>query len=144
MRKLWQFYCPDGPKFLIQVTSGSAQKFVWGSMVDFQKTTCISGPAQSVIARCSEYVHLDVMTLFWALHNSYDQQTEVITVGLRKINGSPYKFKKNRPVKKWKIWGTFGPKFPVFFTSLWPSQGLAGVPIGPLWPLFASRTHQDP
>jgi hypothetical protein len=24
------------------VTSGSAQKFVWGSMVDFQKTTCIS------------------------------------------------------------------------------------------------------
>jgi hypothetical protein len=45
------------------------------------------------------------------------------TVGLRKINGSPYKFKKNRPVKKWTIWGTFGPKFPFFFTSLWPSEG---------------------
>ena len=25
----------------LQLTSGSAQKFVWGSMVDFQKTTCI-------------------------------------------------------------------------------------------------------
>ena len=91
MRKLWQFQCPDGPKFLIQVTSGSAQKFVWGSMVDFQKTTCNSG-VQS-------------------------------TVRLREINCSPYKFKKNRPVKKWTIWGTFGPKFPVFFTSLWPSVG---------------------
>jgi hypothetical protein len=45
-----------------------------------------------------------------------------ITVGLRKINGSPYKFKKKRPVNKWTIWGTFGPKFPVVFTSLWPSE----------------------
>ena len=27
----------------LQVTSGSAQKFVWGSMVDFQKTSCDFG-----------------------------------------------------------------------------------------------------
>jgi hypothetical protein len=32
--------------------------------------------------------------------------------------------KKIRPAKKWTIWATFGPKFPVFFlTSLWPSEG---------------------
>jgi hypothetical protein len=33
-----------------------------------------------------------------------------------------YKFKITRPVKKWTIWGTFGPKFP-FFSSLWPAAG---------------------
>jgi hypothetical protein len=26
-----------------------------------------------------------------------------------------YKFKITRPVRKWTIWGTFGPKFPGFF-----------------------------
>jgi hypothetical protein len=54
-----------------------------------------------------------------------------ITVGLRKIDGSPYKFKKNRPVKKWTIWGTFGPKFPVFLL-VYGHLRAAGVPIGPL------------
>ena len=46
-------------------------------------------------------------------------------------------FKKNRPVKKWTIGGTFGPKFPIFFlNSLWPSEGsrrpnrAAVTPIG--------------
>jgi hypothetical protein len=29
----------------LQVTLGSAQKFVWGSMVDFQKTSCNFGAA---------------------------------------------------------------------------------------------------
>jgi hypothetical protein len=60
-----------------------------------------------------------------------------ITVPLSKIHCSPYKFKKNRPVKKWTIWGTFGPKFPFFFSpSLWPSEGswrpnrAAVTPIG--------------
>jgi hypothetical protein len=39
-----------------------------------------------------------------------------ITIRLSKIHCSPYKFKKkNRPVKKWTIWGTFGPEFPFFF-----------------------------
>ena len=29
-----------------------------------------------------------------------------------------YKFKITRPVKKWTIWSTFGPKFPCFFCLL--------------------------
>jgi hypothetical protein len=49
----------------------------------------------------------------------------------------------NRPVKKWAIWGTFGPKFPGFLL-VYGHLRAAGVAIGPLWPLFASRTHQDP
>ena len=73
-----------------------------------------SGAARFLTVRCSEYVLLDVMKLIWALDNSYDQQTEVITVRLSKTHCSPYKFLKIRPAKKWAIWGTFGPKFPVF------------------------------
>jgi hypothetical protein len=42
---------------------------------------------------------------------------------LRKTHCSPYKFKIAGLVKKWTIWGTLEPKFPVFFTSLWPSEG---------------------
>jgi hypothetical protein len=59
-----------------------------------------------------------------------------ITVPSGKTHCSPYKFKIAGLAKKWTIWSTFGPKFPVFFTSLWPSEGsrrpnmAAVTPIG--------------
>ena len=84
-------------------------------MGGFQKTTCNSGAPQFPTVKVQYVLHLGVIQLNPGLHSSYDQQTEVIIVRLRKIHCSPYKFKKKkRPVKKWTIWGTFGPKFPFF------------------------------
>ena len=51
-----------------------------------------------------------------------------MTVPLRKTHCLPYKFKKNRPVKNWTIWATFGPKFPVFLL-VYGHLRAAGVPI---------------
>jgi hypothetical protein len=55
------------------------------------------------------------------------QQTEVITIGLRKTNCLPNKFKIAGLVKKLTILGTFGPKFPVFLL-VYGHLRAAGVP----------------
>jgi hypothetical protein len=53
-----------------------------------------------------------------------------VTVPSGKTHCSPYKFKIAGLVKKWTIWGTFGPKFPFFI--VYGHLRAAGVPIGPL------------
>ena len=50
MRKLWQFQCPDGPKFLISgldFRSRNLYQDFYFSMCDFQKTTCNFLPPRS-------------------------------------------------------------------------------------------------
>jgi hypothetical protein len=59
----------------------------------------------------------------------------VITVRLRKINCSPYKFKKTVLPKSGRSGGTFGPKFPVFllvYYSLYVTPIRQQNPPGPL------------
>jgi hypothetical protein len=60
------------------------------------------------------------------------------TVASGKTAARHTNFKKKTSSQKWTIWGTFGPKFPGFFTtrSLWPFEGsrrpnrAAVTPIG--------------
>ena len=42
------------------MTSGSAQKFVWGSMVDFQKISCNFGAAARRTAKRQDVVELNL------------------------------------------------------------------------------------
>jgi hypothetical protein len=41
----------------LQLTSGSAQKFVWGCMVDFQENSCSSGATRRHTDKCQYVVY---------------------------------------------------------------------------------------
>jgi hypothetical protein len=87
-------------------------------MGGFQKTTCSSAVAQFLLAKVQYVLHLGVIHQNPGLAGSlYPRGSEVLQITVRsgETHCSPYNFKIAGLVKKWTIWGIFGPKFPGFF-----------------------------
>jgi hypothetical protein len=76
------------------------------------------------------------------LDSSYDQQQKSYLLLPRAKQQPAIQILKIRPARKWTIWGTFGPKFPDFCKLVYGNLRAAGVPIGPLSLLLASKTCQ--